>query len=592
MHAIRILSFLLLIVIVLAACAPAPRMELSFDPSELRFSGEKAYELEEEFVTTYKYRVSGTEQIRLGTERLRQQLEGYGWNCEFDDWEVINYSKPVQLRNVVCRLPGVDPQDQREILVMAHHDIAPTTIEGADNDGSGVAILLHLAEIFGAEDSPRYNLVFVVDDAEEYGMIGSRRYIETHPNPENIIAGLSLDNLGRYYYDKMILESVGQFSGYSPIWISLMIKEAARDAGGLWEVVIKAPLDQALDQAVPISLTDQGPMAAAGVPALGFSAGYPPDLILSECKVPDENGQCKVIDEHYRLWHDPDDNMENQSPEALEQSGLLSEVWIRQLLGMEDFPEESGPYLYFENSGGVLRGLLLYLIFIVFTGLFFAVSYFSGGRKLEEKVNAWKGALPHFLGLWLPLVASVLLLYLLPEVGIMDKWHLTPATTKDPAMLNPRWPAVILFLIGLAVFLAAGRWLVGRFAGEKMTLEWVDYRSFAFLVIGLVGVFILFANPFSLLFLVPVLFWLLIRGWKGFGKLLDILLLILGGLVLYLLIYSFGWLLLRYGWVFLWMFLNVISCGMFSFQAMLAGTAVLAAGLTLVVNPPGKKLED
>ncbi|MFN2159516.1 MAG: M28 family metallopeptidase [Anaerolineales bacterium] len=575
MRTIRILS-MLLVVIVLVACAPVPQMELSFDPSVLRFSGENAYELEEEFVTTFTRRVSGTEQSRLGTEWLRQQLEGYGWNCEFDDWEVINYSKPVQLRNVVCRLPGVDTVDEREILVVAHHDIAPTTIEGADNDGSGVAILLHLAEIFGAEEPPRYTLVFVVDDAEEYGMIGSRRYIQTHPNPGNIIAGLSLDNLGRYYYDKMILESVGQFSGYSPIWISLMIKEAARDVGGLWEVVIKTPVDQALDQAVPISLTDQGPMVAAGVPALGFSAGYP----------------SEIGDEHYRLWHDPDDNMENQSPEAMEQSGLLSEVWIRQLLSMEDFPEESGPYLYFENSESALRGLPLHLIFIVFTGLFFAVSYFSGGRKFEEKINAWKGAVPHFLGLWLPLVASVLLLYLFVEVGILVEYHLYPATTKDPEMLNPDWLAVFLFLIGLALFLAAGRWLVQKFVGEKVSLEWVDYRSFAFLVIGLVGISILIANPFSLLFMVPVLFWLLIRGRKGAGRLLDILFLILGGLMLYMLIYSFGWLILRYGWVFLWMFLNVISSGMFSFQAMLAGTAVLAAGLTLVVNPPGKKMED
>ena len=99
MRTIRILS-MLLVVIVLVACAPVPQMELSFDPSVLRFSGENAYELEEEFVTTFTRRVSGTEQSRLGTEWLRQQLEGYGWNCGFDDWEVINYSKPVQLRNV------------------------------------------------------------------------------------------------------------------------------------------------------------------------------------------------------------------------------------------------------------------------------------------------------------------------------------------------------------------------------------------------------------------------------------------------------------------------------------------------------------
>ena len=186
MRTMRVLFILLMSVVVSTACAPAPQMELSFDPSELQFSGERALEIEEEFVTTYTYRVSGTEQSRLGTEWLRKQLEGFGWNCEFDDWEVINYSKPVNLRNLICRLPGADANDQREILVMAHHDIAPTTIEGADNDGSGVAILLHLAEIFGAEDPPRYNLVFVVDDAEE----GMRALKSKKPKPPAWLAAI------------------------------------------------------------------------------------------------------------------------------------------------------------------------------------------------------------------------------------------------------------------------------------------------------------------------------------------------------------------------------------------------------------------
>jgi len=39
---------------------------------------------------------------------------------------------PTPLRNVVCRLPGASA---REIVLIAHHDIAPTTAPGADNDG-------------------------------------------------------------------------------------------------------------------------------------------------------------------------------------------------------------------------------------------------------------------------------------------------------------------------------------------------------------------------------------------------------------------------------------------------------------------------
>ena len=566
-----IIMLILLLSAISTACKETSAPSISYDPQELSFSGERAFAIEDEFVTSFTNRHSGTNQSQLATEWLWEQFTAVGWTCEMDDWEIINYSQPVPLRNVVCRLPGEDANDPREILVLAHHDQASTTIEGADNDGSGIAILLHLAEIFASEGPPKYTLVFVADDAEEYGMIGSRRYIQTHPDTDNIIAGLSLDNLGRYYYDSMILESVGQFSGYGPIWIALTTREAARAGGNLWEVKLKAPFDQALDQAVPISLTDQGPMVAAGVPALGFGAGY----------------QSDYADEHYRLWHGPDDNMENQTPEALEQSGLIIEAWIRQLLSMETFPEESGPYLYFDEDQQVLRGAPLYLIFIVFVGLFFMGSYFIGTRTIQKKRIGWLEALPNYLGLWLPLVASILLLYLLVEVGIMDKYHLYPATTKDPAMLNPRWPAVILFLLGLGLFFWIGRRLVRKYAGAVP--EFLETKSLAFLFIGLVGVYIVIANPFSLLFLVPVLLWFLIRLRKGIGKLLDIFLFLLGGLMVYALIYFFGFLLLRYGFVFLWMFLNIISIGMFSFPAVLAATAVMAAGLSLIVTPPASK---
>ena len=155
--------------------------------------------------------------------------------------------------------------------------------------------------------------------------------------------------------------------------------------------------------------------------------------------------------------------MEYISPTALGQSGLLTEALIRQLFVMETFPEESGPYIYFETSRSTLRGAPLYLIFFGFLSVFFAASYFVGGRNLDQKIDGWKRALPHYLGVWLPLVAGVLLLYFFVEVGIMVKYEAYPATTKDPLMLNPDWTAVILFLIGLGIFFILARWLVRRF---------------------------------------------------------------------------------------------------------------------------------
>ena len=55
-----------------------------------------------------------------------------------------------------------------------------------------------------------------------------------------------------------------------------------------------------------------------------------------------------------------------------------------------------------------------------------------------------------------------LLRFVFVAVGLMDKYEAYPATSKDPHIYNPRWPAVILFLLGLAVFLYIGRRLALR----------------------------------------------------------------------------------------------------------------------------------
>jgi hypothetical protein len=59
--------------------------------------------------------------------------------------------------------------------------------------------------------------------------------------------------------------------------------------------------------------------------------------------------------------------------------------------------------------------------------------------------------------------------------------------------------------------------------------------------------------------------------------------------MIYALIYFFGFLILRYGFVFLWYFISAISTGMFSFMDVAAGAAVMAAGLSMIVNPPQKE---
>jgi len=554
-------------VLLLAACSAAPQVQATYAPAALRFDGQRAYALEEEFVNEFPYRSSGMPNSKLAVEWLKDKFASFGWDCQIDEWQVVNYSRPVPMRNVVCRLPGESP---KEIVVAAHHDQARTTVYGADNDGSGIAILLHLGEIFGSEGKPPYTLVFVATDGEESGELGSRHFVQTHSNPKNIIAAISLDNLGKYVYNGMDMEAAGQLRKIGPLWLQLLAGESARLAGDLWVPKVRAVMDQVTGQAVPISFMDQGPFVAAGVPALGFTGATP----------------AEASDFAWQTYHSPEDLMKYQSADVLYQSGRIPEALIRQLLSMKTFPSETGPYLYFDSSHQVLRSVPLWGLMIGFVALFFLGSYFIDRRSFKTKLGGWMEVLPHFLGLWLPLAASVSLLYLFVAVGLMDKYVLYPASPRAPEMTNPRWPAVILFLAGIGLFSFIGRWLVRRSAVYPPTPRNGMIKSFALFVVGLAGAYVLVVNPFSLLFFIPLLFWFLIGVRKGGGRILDILFFLLGGLVVYFLFYFFGFIVERIGFYVLWYMMMMFSIQEVSFLTTLAVTAIFAAGLTMIVNPP------
>ena len=568
----KILSLTVLLILLLSACSAAPQMQTSYDPADLRFDGERAYALENEFVTKFPNRVSGLPNIPLAVDWLQEQFTGYGLECQVDVWEVVNYSRPTPMRNLVCKLPGDSPN---EIVVAAHHDASPATIQGADNDGSGISILLQLGEIFASEGQQPYTLVFIATDGEEYGMLGSYRYVQTHSNTDNIIAAISLDNLGKYFYNGMAMEPVGQFHKVGALWLQLLAGEAARAAGDLWVPSVKPVMDQLTGQAVPLSFMDQGPFVAVGVPALGFAGAYPA-----------ESNEIR-----WQTYHTPEDLMKYQSAEVLYQTGRIPEALIRELLSMKSFPRESGPYLYFENSHQVLRGIPLYSIFIGLVALFFLGGFFIGGTHLKQKLVSWKGVLPHFLSLWLPLVASVVMLYLFVGVGLMDQYELYPATTKDPETLNPHWPAVILFLVGMALFLTLSRRMMRRLGTYPSAPAHGMIKSFALFIVGLAGVYMLVINPFSLLFFIPILSWFLIGSHKGFGRILDILFFLLGGLMVYFLFYFFGFLIQRMNFAVLWYVMIMFSIREISFLTASVIMAMLAAGLMLIVNPPLKTSE-
>jgi aminopeptidase N len=120
---------------------------------------------------------------------------------------------PHDIRNVIGYLPGSNPDfADQAALITAHYDhlgrgwpderaqAEPGAIYyGADDNASGVAVLIELARAYAEESAPPRSLVFVAFSGEEAGLLGSAYYVE-HPSPaplEGIIGVINMDTVGR-----------------------------------------------------------------------------------------------------------------------------------------------------------------------------------------------------------------------------------------------------------------------------------------------------------------------------------------------------------------------------------------------------------
>lgn len=124
---------------------------------------------------------------------IRQQLEQWG-TVGIHEFQVRGKTH----QNLILNLPDLSPISKGKlppILIAAHYDAVPGT-PGADDNATGVAVLLELAKTFAAKPL-KYPVQIVAFDMEEYGMLGSFQYaakLKQQQQPLRLM--LSLEMLG------------------------------------------------------------------------------------------------------------------------------------------------------------------------------------------------------------------------------------------------------------------------------------------------------------------------------------------------------------------------------------------------------------
>ncbi len=122
----------------------------------------------------------------------------------FSRQESFFYNEKITMHNLMGVVPAVGISD-KYIVVSAHYDhlgvIKGKTYPGADDNASGVAALLTLAEMFSQmrRDGAGLpvNILFVAFDGKEYSMAGSKRFVAELPiAPQDIVCEINMDILG------------------------------------------------------------------------------------------------------------------------------------------------------------------------------------------------------------------------------------------------------------------------------------------------------------------------------------------------------------------------------------------------------------
>ncbi len=163
----------------------------------------------------------GSEGLRQAAGFVAEQFATAGLEPAGDDggwFQEVTIAGPdgqaITARNVLGALPAADRTNE-SVVVSAHLDHLgngwPDVHQGdegkvhpgADDNASGVAVLIELAKNFGAGEAPmrnlpKRNLLFAAFTAEEAGRAGSLHYVEHPAFPlEEIIGVVNMDTVGR-----------------------------------------------------------------------------------------------------------------------------------------------------------------------------------------------------------------------------------------------------------------------------------------------------------------------------------------------------------------------------------------------------------
>ncbi len=336
--------------------------------------------------------------------------------------------------NIIAVLPGRDRAD-KAVALMAHVDSAPWA-NGASDDAAGVAAVVETARVMAAGPVPARDVVFLVTDAEELGLIGAQEFFDRDPLAKRIGAVVNVEARGSRGRAFMFQTSPGNAT-----LIDLWARNAASPTGNSLAGDVYRLLPNDTDLSVPL-----------GKGVTGINAAY--------------------LDGLYD-YHMPTDSIENIDPKAMQHLGNFALTTTRALGQADAIPARAGEAAYFDFFGLFVVRYPAWVGWILLV-VGFALLAFArvgrigvgwrqalGGTVGVAALMAGTGAFSHFAASW---AYGAGMIPMRERINEMDAalWIYVTLAASAILLIRPRaamWTGSVILMLLSA--LAAQIWIPG-----------------------------------------------------------------------------------------------------------------------------------
>ena len=158
------------------------------------FSAERARPILEHLVGDGVPHPIGSAANAVVRDRITTRLRALGYSPEIQQAFVCApHGTCATVENILARLPG--SEGGKAVLLAVHYD-SVWAGPGSSDDAMAVAATLEIARALKASAPLRHDVIFLIDDGEEQGLLGARAFAAGHPWAKDVAAVVNVEARG------------------------------------------------------------------------------------------------------------------------------------------------------------------------------------------------------------------------------------------------------------------------------------------------------------------------------------------------------------------------------------------------------------